>query len=228
MQLEQAVHISAGVEQKILPPLTLDAQFYLIHRYGLAVFSDVVRFVDGEAKPLNYTNQGIGYSYGAEIMLKHEVTRNFYGWLAYTLSRSVQRPKPDGDFVRFVFDQTHILTMVASYRVGAGIEAGIRFRLVSGRPETPVLGGFFDSDGDFYRQIFGEERSENRQLFHQLDARVEKTWLFRLWRLSLYLDVQNVYNAKNPEATLYDYRYRESAPLRGLPIVPSLGIRGSF
>ena len=34
--------------------------------------------------------------------------------------------------------------------------------------------------------------------------------------------------AENPEATLYDYRFRESGPLRGLPILPTFGIRGSF
>jgi hypothetical protein len=65
-------------------------------------------------------------------------------------------------------------------------------------------------------------------MFHQLDVRIEKTWLFDWWRLGLYLDVLNVYNAENPEMTFYDYRYRESAPLRGVPILPTLGIKGSF
>jgi outer membrane receptor protein involved in Fe transport len=226
--LEQALHFSTGFEQQILPALKLDAQFYYIHRYNMGVRSDAIRFENGVPDPVVFSSEGGGHSFGLEVMLKHEVTRNFYGWLAYTLSRSVARREANGELVRFIFDQTHILTLVASYRFGWGIEAGIRFRLVSGRPETPVLGGIFDSDGDFYRSIFGEERSVDRPLFHQLDVRVEKTWIFELWRLSLYLDIQNVYNAENPEATLYDYRLRESGPLPGLPILPTLGIKGSF
>ena len=35
-------------------------------------------------------------------------------------------------------------------------------------------------------------------------------------------------DAENPEATQWDYRYRDSAPLRGLPIVPTLGVRGQW
>jgi len=61
-----------------------------------------------------------------------------------------------------------------------------------------------------------------------LDVRAEKLWTFESWRLSVYLDVQNIYNASNPEATLWDYRYRESAPLRGLPLLPTFGLKGEF
>ena len=74
----------------------------------------------------------------------------------------------------------------------------------------------------------GEPRSVRRQTFHQLDLRAERTWTFDAWRFSAYLDVQNVYNAENPEATIYDYRYRDSGPIRGLPLLPVIGLRGRF
>ncbi len=34
-------------------------------------------------------------SYSLELMVKREVTRNFYGWLSYSLSRSDDKPHPD-------------------------------------------------------------------------------------------------------------------------------------
>ena len=37
-----------------------------------------------------------------------------------------------------------------------------------------------------------------------------------------------VFNLKNVEATQYDYRYRESAPITSFPILPTLGIRGTW
>ena len=76
--------------------------------------------------------------------------------------------------------------------------------------------------------VAGETRSTRTPLFHQLDLRAEKTWTFDTWTFSAYLDVLNVYNAENPEATEYDYRYRESAPVRGVPIVPTLGVKGTW
>ena len=225
---EHALHAGVGVEQQLLPALTLDAQAFFIHRYDLVVRTSQVVFGDNQIRPLRYSNAGGGFSYGLELLLKHDVTRHFYGWLAYTLSQTKNQQQAGGDYVLFPFDQTHILTLVASFRLGVGWELGARFRLVSGRPDTPVLGGVFDNDRNRYRRIDGEVRSDRFPLFHQLDLRAEKTWFFKLWRLTAYLDVQNIYNAENPEAILYDYRYRDSGYLRGLPIMPSLGIRGSF
>ena len=53
-------------------------------------------------------------------------------------------------------------------------------------------------------------------------------WLFNTWSFGIYVDVQNVLNTDNVEATEYDYRYRETAPVTGVPILPTLGIRGQW
>jgi hypothetical protein len=50
--------------------------------------------------------------------------------------------------------------------------------------------------------------------------------VFDAWILDVYLDLQNVYNRANVEGLAYSYDYREEAPLRGLPIIPSIGVRG--
>ena len=57
---------------------------------------------------------------------------------------------------------------------------------------------------------------------------VEKTWLFDWWSLGVYLDVQNLLNTDNVEATQYDYRYRETSPVTGVPILPTIGIKGQW
>jgi TonB family protein len=227
-----ALHASIGYEHRFLPrlpQLSIDAQLYLNRRYNQVVPTSQIRLLpDGTLRALRFSNQGDAYSYGLELIVKHDVTRHFYGWLAYTLSRTLAERQAGGALEPFAFDQTHILTLVASFRLGVGWELGARFRLVSGRPDTPVLGSVFDSDTNRFSRIFGERGSTRLPLFHQLDLRVEKSWFFRLWRLSAYLDVQNVYNAENPEAILYDYRYQDSGPLRGLPLLPTVGIKGSF
>jgi hypothetical protein len=175
------------------------------------------------------------------------LARHFYGWLAYTLSRAEQDAvfaeeiegglaSPRGSSVEetarnrwrpATFDQTHNLVLVASYQRSAW-EAGVRYRLVTGRPATPISGSFNDVDFGAFTPELGPLASARRTPFSQLDVRVERTFTFDYWRLGVYLDVQNVFNAANAEDTAYDYRYRQSAPVRGLPILPLLGARGSF
>lgn len=227
--LERAVHTGVGVERRLGRALALDVEVYYVDRRDLAVFTGEVRMQpDGTIDPLFWANEAKGRTYGLELLLRHDVTRRFYGWVSYTLSRAEIQRHPDEEPMPVTWDQTHNLVGVASYRTDGGWEIGAKWRVTTGRPETPVLGATYDADDDDYRPLRGEPRSARRPTFHQLDVRAEKTWLFRTWRLGAYLDVINVYNAENPEATEYDYRYRETAPVRGMPIVPTVGVRGQW
>jgi hypothetical protein len=70
--------------------------------------------------------------------------------------------------------------------------------------------------------------SERMPAFNQLDLRVDKTWKFDAWQLTAYLDVHNVYNRQNPEAVLYNYNFTDTRYQAGLPIIPSVGLKGEF
>ena len=78
--------------------------------------------------------------------------------------------------------------------------------------------------GDTPRAI----NSRRLPAFHQLDLRIAKRWRFTGWSLELYLDVQNVYNQGNVEAYQYSYDLRERTEITGLPILPSIGLRGEL
>jgi hypothetical protein len=227
--LERAIHTGAGVEQQLTKNISLDAEAYYISRDNLATFSrGVVERPDGTFKRIYYDNEGTGHTYGLEVLLKHKVTERFYGWLSYTLSRSIIDRGPDSDEVLTAFDQTHNLIAVASYRLASGWELGARLRFSTGRPETPVVGATYDADDDDYRPLDDETASIRREDFMELNLRVDKTWLFDTWSFSVYLDVINVFNAENPEAVQYDYRFRDTAAVRGVPIVPTLGLKGQW
>jgi len=226
--LPRSRQTAGGIEWKLTDAVQLDLQGFYNWRDQLVAFSQDFVERDGEQVAELYDNDGRGRAYGIEVLLKHELTQRFYGWVAYTLSRSVQFDEDSGLYVPVTFDQSHILTLVGSYKLDGGWEVGTRFRLTTGRPQTPILGGTFNSDTGGYFPLEGVPGSTRGVTFHQLDLRAEKLWTFERWKLSVYLDVQNVYNAENPEATLWDYRYRDSAPLRGLPLLPTFGIKGEF
>ena len=214
-----ALHTSVGVEQHLTDAFEVGLEgFYkrLTHR--------VVATPGGQ--PPAIENNGVGRIYGGELSAKLQ-TASTFGYLAYTLSRSERRDRSD-PWRLFENDQTHILSLVASHKLGRGWELGGRFRLVSGNPETPVLGGVYDAGIGQYRALNGPAFSARSPVFHQLDLRIEKQWQWTDWSLAAYLDLQNAYNAKNVEGTSYSYDYSQSESAYGLPIFPNLGIRGEL
>src|SRR5262249_40893656 len=150
-----------------------------------------------------------GRAYGLEILLRREITEHFFGWIAYTLSRSEQsanlaegiptgnqgmaRNGGDLSLHPSPFDQTHNLIVVGSYK-WHGFELGARYRLVTGTPTTPVTSSFYDADYNGYTRINGTPGSTRNPTFSQLDVRIEHRWTFDFWVLGVYLEVQNVTN----------------------------------
>lgn len=228
LEPEWAIHYGLGFEHRITEALSLDVQGFYIQRRDLSDRVEGVEVTGAFVEQPNFLNIAEGRAYGLELLLKHEVTRDVYGWISYTLSRSEEDDGPGTPIEPTLFDQTHNLVVVASWKFAPNWETGLRFRLVSGNLETPVLGATYDADEGRYVPIEGTPDSVRQPPFNQLDIRVERSWDFESWNLSAYVDLQNVYNALNPEGTRYDYRFEESAPLPGLTVLPSLGLRGSF
>ena len=229
VDIEHALHTGLGYEWKPDRLWSLDSEIYYTRRRNLVVFSnDVVQNPDGSFSYVNFINEGQRDSMGLEMIIKREISEHAFGWLSYTFSRSHQRQHPTSRTVPTAFDQPHVLNAVASYKPGAGFELGARYQLASGRPDTPVVGATYNADTGDYEPVLGRSRSHRVSNFSQLDVRIEKTWLYKTWSLGLYLDVINVLNTKNTEATDYDYRYRESAPITSFPLFPTLGVRGTW
>jgi TonB family protein len=223
----RAVHYSLGVEQEFTRQVELSLEgFY-------KDLTDQVSRVGTTGGAYVYGNEGSGHVIGLETLLKYKPDERFFGWVAYTLSRSVVQDGPDLPEYLFQYDQTHNLIILGSYRLGRGWEFGARFRVVSGSLQTPVVGppslpSLYASDAGSYAPLQGAPFSERLPLFHQLDLRVDKRWQMKGWKLSAYLDVQNVYNNAAPEAYVYSYDFSERQIQTGIPIIPSIGLRGEL
>jgi TonB family protein len=172
-------------------------------------------------------NTGTGVVYGGETLIRYKPDERFFGWIAYTLSQSLRRTQPGAPLRTFQFDETHILTVLGSYRIGRGWELGMRYRLSSGYMYTPNQYGFYDENVGTYVPLSAYPPNGSRlPLFHSLDIRVDKTWLMKGGvKIGAYLDVLNVYNQANVAGISYDFNYTHSAPASDLPIIPSVGLR---
>jgi TonB family protein len=227
--LEHATHVGVGYEWKPDRLWSIDGEVYYARRRDVVVFTDdLAANDDGTFSAVNFRNGGRRSSYGAELMIRRAISARGYGWLSYTLSKSRQRTRATSEWNPTAFDQPHVMNAVASYKLGRGWEVGARFQLAAGRPETPVIGATYNADTGSYEAVRGPLRSRRVSTFRQIDVRAEKQWLYERWSLALYLDVINATNFKNVEATEYDYRYRESAPVTSFPILPTLGLRGTW
>lgn len=182
----------------------------------------------GSASGNRYDNSGTGRVYGGEFLLRYKPDAKFFGWVAYTLSRSERRSADDQAYRIFDYDQTHILSALGSYKLGRGWELGARWRYVTGNPYTPATSAIYDADAGAYSPVSGSQFSERNAAFHRLDVRIDKTWSFKSWKLGAYLDLQNTYFHSNAEGRNYNYNYARSTPIAGLPVLPILGLRGEL
>jgi TonB family protein len=227
LRSNRAIHYSIGIEQEFTRNIELSVEGF---------YKDLTNLVARRAGPgatYVYDNAGTGRIIGLETLLKYKADPRFFGWLTYTLMRSVRRDHPDEPEYLFQFDQTHILQVLGSYRLGRGWEFGARFQLISGPlitpvPRAPDLTAIYAADAGSYTPLPGVPFSERLPLFHRLDIRVDKGWQFKEWRLSAYLEVINAYNHPAREAIAYNYNFTRQAYLTGLPILPSIGVRGEF
>ncbi|RYE94867.1 MAG: TonB family protein, partial [Myxococcales bacterium] len=223
LRSNRAIHYTFGVEQQLTRQVDLSAEgFYK------QLDQVVSRAPSADGSGFTYNNQGSGYVAGGEFLLRYRPDARFFGWIAYTLSRSTRRDGPNEPLRLFQYDQTHILTMIGSYRIGRGWEIGARFRLVSGSLTTPCDGGVYSSPAGSYACLSGAAFSERLPAFHQLDIRLDKRWDFQTWKLSTYLDLLNTYNHGNVEDVSYNYNFTQRIYQTGLPIIPSVGLRGEF
>jgi outer membrane receptor protein involved in Fe transport len=232
LEPEHAIQISLGFEQAITPAIHLDVIGY--HN----VLEDLVQagpdggygrlFGGTQSDEPAYTNEGRGRNYGIELLLRHDFTHRFFGWISYTLSRAERSVADERTWRLSDLDQPHVLCVLGSYRLPRRWEISARFRYASGSPYRPVVAAYQDLDHSSWTPVYGEENSARNEAFHALDVRVQKDWTFTRWKMQAYVDVQNIYNRLNAESTFYTFDYREALIVPSLPILPVVGLRGEF
>jgi len=224
LQSARATHLLFGGAFELNRNITLETTVFRSTSDGLAVRNPSSSPLVAQA----LVNGGEGRSYGVQFLLRHELAKGFFGWVAYTILRSERKDAGSDAYRLFDFDQTHVLTALASYDLGKGFDIGVRGRYASGYPRTPVVDSYFDSRTATYQPVLGAKNSIRIPEFVELDVRLAKRFKLQTSSLEIYLDVQNVTNRKNPEEIAYNADYTQRRYIEGLPILPVLGIKWEF
>lgn len=194
--------------------------------------------------PANSTSEG--RSYGMEFLYEQKLYKGFYGIVSYTLFWS-QFKDAFNNFVSSSWDTRHIISLTGGKKFKRNWELGLRYRIQGGTPYTP-----YDVDAStLYTRFnpgnpgildYNNINSQRTKWFHSADIRVTKKWYFKKLSFELYLDVQNFYLSKAPQAPtfspVYDtdgvtpltnttdpsrFQYKYLATSRAVPL-PTLGV----
>jgi outer membrane receptor protein involved in Fe transport len=167
-----------------------------------------------------------GSSYGLEVNLQRAFSQRFAGWISYTLSRTERNIGA----VPFLspFDRTHVLSAVARYDFGRGIDVGVRATFYTGRPDIP---SFTLNDVTLPLALGAASIPQHRLPdFYRIDVRAEKRWTFgaRKW-LALVLEFFDA--TLNSEAVDFQCSIDQgvcAAQKVGPLALPSIGVEAGF
>lgn len=170
------------------------------------------------------TQAGRGRALGVELIARLRGWRGLSGWLAYGLASSERRDADAVDWRRFEHDQTHQLTLVASYERDRWA-ASVRVRYATGEPRTDVVGAFWDARDGRYQPITGPIYGIRLPAFAQVDLHGERQLTLGGARASVFVEIENATGRANAEEVVWSGDYATRGYLTGLPLLALAGLR---
>jgi outer membrane receptor for ferrienterochelin and colicin len=161
-------------------------------------------------------SSGKGRAYGIEALFTANDIKKFniYAVFTYFISEFTDI---QGKYVSSSWDNRFILNLTASRKFKYDWLVSARWRLIGGSPYTPI-----DEYVSSQRQIwdvrnqpyldytkFNTLRLGN---YHQLDIRVDKEFAWKNFDITIYLDIQNVYNFKSESEPIYTNLNTDGTP----------------
>ena len=237
--LQTGVQMSQGLRFQLPLDVTLDVTGFLHEYEHLSDLTATCPSVFGAGVLLGYAPRVMnsacvvqtvkGQAFGGELLLKRALTKRLGGWVAYTLSRSTREaPSPAGAGTTTLvssFDRPNVLSVVLSYDLGSGWNAGARFVTYSGLPYSSTR----------YYVPVAPFNGERMPAFYRLDVRLEKRWhIGERATLSFVIEGMNVTLTKEvlgehcaPAGLLGQHGLDTCTPQTLGPVtVPSIGIEG--
>ena len=150
----------------------------------------------------NYLNEGMAYVGGAEAFLRHRIPDKFFGWISYAYTHAERRDHVLYAYQPYLFDNTHIVSIVANYNFSPDLEIGAKWQYLSGTSEVPISSIVLVQDPVTrgFNPLLGsadEQLSTELSPYHKLDFRISHKWKVKGMKIGGFLDILNVYNRKN-------------------------------
>ena len=180
--------------------------------------------------------EGKGDARGVEFFLQRKMSGNFQGTLSYSYSRSRAFDPRFGEYYDWNYDYRHVFTAISSYRwklmhrawyqrlkektwykvfawlipLADETVVSFRWRYLGGRPYTERT-----YHREWHTWITEADQKLNTRrypVYHRLDLRLDRRFMFGGWNMVTYFDLQNVYNRDN----IWGYQYKENGEVENV------------
>ena len=201
-----AEHYVIELEHELSPQTELKAALYYKDLKNLVTRSVNTDALFGDSDtPLTtpYRNQGIGFVNGAELFLRHRVSEKFFGWLSYAYTHAERQETPNARYKPFLFDNTHIVSLVANYSPTPKNDIGAKWQYVSGTSAVPLSTLLMIQDPvtlgmhPLLSDVVSANAPAAFQAYHRLDLRLSRKRTQWGIPITEFIEVWNVYNSQN-------------------------------
>ncbi len=211
--------------------LLSEAAMFRIETYYKEYGDMFVREHDATVDTLDWSsrtlNSGESWSYGIEAFLQKKLQNNWFGTVAYSLSRAYMKDYRYADKrVPFEFDYRNVFSIVLGYQFDflqydwyiqnrdwlfcmgfLGIvpsdqaEISLKFRYMGGRPYTEMT--FSETSRKWY--LDQDTPINNKRLpdYKRLDLHLHHHWLMDSVTIEYYVEVDNIFDTQN----VWDYNF---------------------
>lgn len=209
------------------------------------LFEAVSAFPEVEADRVRIAPDS-GRAEGIEVVVRGAAGRVARWWVNYALARA--RDRIGGQEVDRRIDQRHTFNLHFVQPLGENWRLNLAWRFHTGWPTTRILLVEADpegpedpeepeepeepEDGPGLGFALGPLYGERLSSYHRLDLRASRAWSLPRGELTFFLDVQNIYDRRNPsgfDAEIDDETGMLVLSREGWPgILPSVGVRWEF
>lgn len=215
-----ALHAQVGLQRDFNASWSVKSELYYKSLDNVVTSDDA----------LNYTNEGEGYAFGFDTLIRKNLTDKISGWASISLSRARRKDKRTGKTFVFDYDQPVNVSLVGNYEINQKWAVGAKLWVHSGAPVTPVIGAVEDTErAGFYRPVYGELNSDRFPIYHRLDIRFDRTFSRKKDNtMGAYFELFNVLGANNAAEYDYNANYTEKEIEPQTEAFFSFGFKATF
>lgn len=138
----------------------------------------------------HYINEGRGYSFGFEYMLRFEPADFWDGWISFSWGHSARERMPGWREHPFPLDRPLLISINNYYRLPRKYEICLKYRYMSGIPYTSVT-----TDSNIV--TIGAFNNRRYAPYQRLDIRFSKGFSIKGAKGHFYTEIWNAMNAPN-------------------------------
>jgi outer membrane cobalamin receptor len=229
---ERAFHADAGLEQALGSTARWQLTFYnREERDVLRLPQSELRLVDGRLAPVSLTAPWIntleGYARGVELLVQRRSNSGLSGWVSYSYGVNRYHDRTTGESFDGDYDQRHTFNSAGLYRLTNRFSLAGKLRIGS---NTPAIGYWEQRNGGEF--VAAARNTLRLPTYARLDLRANRTFNWEKKRLTLFVEVMNVFDRANQRyeqpgvniRTLQAFGIFNST----IPRIPSAGILIEF